>query len=329
MFMNADSLLGMEQVKVHLCRGLALRNLHHAILFSGPRGVGKRSLARLLAMALLCRKGEGFGTCGRCGACHRVLIGEHPDLHYLSRPSGKTQIPVEQIRSLIDELQRASFEGRGRVAVLADVEALNREGQNSLLKTLEEPAPDTWIIMTTKKPEALLPTVLSRVDRIAVPTMRFDQLSDVLEREDGLSKEDACDVAIFAAGSRGKAKSIQTAGLAYWRNAMETLFAAHRTSPVVFARNILEPVDTKEEGARQAKRFRADELLGIATAVARDRGRRGEQAAWEDIAVLLDAEQDLQTGLSASLVLQMLYRRFSRLVFSGCGRKAQRSQSSS
>jgi len=162
--------------------------LHHAYLLGGPAGVGKGTVARLLAQALNCEGGvagpNGWRSdpCGACAPCRKIEKGTHPDVLVMSEErvmakagrwepeGGRTpsrDIVVAQVRDLVDRrLSLRLFEGRRRVIVLDPADAMNVQAQNALLKTLEEPPDDTVLVLVSATPDELLPTIRSRCLRI-------------------------------------------------------------------------------------------------------------------------------------------------------------------
>lgn len=146
----------------------------HAILITGPASIGKTTLARDLAAALLCTaEGREAVPCGRCRACHRVASGNHPDLHILQPvgPGGQVRIggpgsPEPGIRELIADLALHAAEGGARVAIIESAHKMNEDAQNALLRTLEEPPPGTVIVLCADDEDRLLPTIRSRCVRV-------------------------------------------------------------------------------------------------------------------------------------------------------------------
>ncbi|PIE22832.1 MAG: hypothetical protein CSA62_10305 [Planctomycetota bacterium] len=299
--------VGLEDLRRRLEADLGQRRLHHALLLTGAVGVGKRSLARFLARALLCeRKRELPLGCGECGPCLRVERGQHSDVQILRRPQGKTQIPVEQVRELLALFARAELEGQGRVAILEDVDELGREGQNALLKTLEEPEQRRWLLLTTSRPELLLDTVRSRVQRLAVPALASAELAELLRSELGLEAGAAQRLAEVSQGSLGRAKSLHAEGLEDW----ERRYAALKSGQggvEPWLRELFESLASGDEGLRQARRLRAERALALALVFAREEAHQGDPEAWSRVAAFLDAGRQLARGLGAELVLRGLW----------------------
>ncbi|MFC5301132.1 DNA polymerase III subunit delta' [Azospira restricta] len=161
------------------------RQLPHSLLLGGARGLGKFDLARAFAASLLCENPQPNGeACGQCLACNWLSQGNHPDFRLLQpealaeaegegEEGGKKasqQITIDQVRGLDDFLHVGTHRAGLRVVLVCPAEAMNRNTANALLKTLEEPAPDTLFLLVSHEPERLLPTIRSRCQALAVPT---------------------------------------------------------------------------------------------------------------------------------------------------------------
>jgi DNA polymerase-3 subunit delta' len=155
-----ESILGNEPIKAYLRKAVAEERLPHALLFTGPDGVGKSLFAKDLAIHLL-------------GSGARVAAENHPDFHVL-RPGGKSgQHPIETLRGLIDDVHATPFEAKAKVFLIHDAHRMQPAAANALLKTLEEPSPDTVLILLTSAPQEILPTIASRCS-----LLRFQLLSE-------------------------------------------------------------------------------------------------------------------------------------------------------
>jgi DNA polymerase-3 subunit delta' len=154
------------------CRELAGRidggRLGHAPLLTGSRGVGKRDIAGWLARRLLCLDPDGSAACGRCRSCQLVEAGAHPDFFAVEVAEDKQGIGVDQVRDLIERLQLTASVGQRRVGLLPSAEAMNVNAANALLKTLEEPADEAWLILVCERPEQLPATIRSRCQQIVI-----------------------------------------------------------------------------------------------------------------------------------------------------------------
>jgi len=195
-----------------LTRSVAGGTLPPSLLFAGPAGVGKHLTAVAVAQALNCTnitKGSGLraegslDACGTCAVCTRIARAVHPDVLFVS-PSENGNIKIEPVRDAIDRAQYRPFEGRRRVVIIDDADALISNAQNALLKTLEEPTPSSVFILVTARPDMLLPTVLSRCPQLRFrPLAVADIVSALMAR--GRSEAEARAVAATAGGSVGQA----------------------------------------------------------------------------------------------------------------------------
>ena len=147
---------------------LAAGRLTHALCLEAPSPALLRDTALALAGALLCRQG-GSSMCGECPACRKVLVGEHPDLLLYDPDEEKDIYKKESLRRLRAELYRTPVEAPRKVAILQLAERITAEGQNLLLKIIEEPPEDTFFVFTAQNRYRLLPTVLSRVTCYSLP----------------------------------------------------------------------------------------------------------------------------------------------------------------
>ena len=141
--------------------------LPHALLIHEAPGAGGEWLATWAAQLVLCQRGAQ-APCGACAACRRVCAQQHPDLAWLGTAEDSQQIRIEQVRDLTADLALTSHAGGYKVGIVTPAEALNRFAANALLKTLEEPAPRTLLVLVTTQPSRLPPTVLSRCQRLRV-----------------------------------------------------------------------------------------------------------------------------------------------------------------
>ncbi len=179
----------------------------HALLLSGPRGIGKSLLARTLAKALACGQAPQ-DSCDRCPSCKKIDGGYHPDVFSVI-PEGKSnQIVIDQIRALQQRLGFKSFEGPCRVCVVEEAHTMTEQAENALLKTLEEPPPASYLFLVTDHPDRLLPTVLSRCHKIACRPLDEAVVSAHLVSTLGLDGEQARSLALLGGGSLGRALSM-------------------------------------------------------------------------------------------------------------------------
>jgi DNA polymerase-3 subunit delta' len=152
-----------------LSAAMASGRLPHGLLLQGPAGVGKERFAAALGAALFCSgRGTRLEACGECAECRLSRAGNHPDLHWLRPPEDKKSIGVDQVREVCARLAMTSMRRGYRVAIVSPAEKMTIAAQNALLKTLEEPAPNTVLVLVTARPSVLLATLRSRCQRIEV-----------------------------------------------------------------------------------------------------------------------------------------------------------------
>ncbi|TXE75681.1 DNA polymerase III subunit gamma/tau [Serratia nevei] len=170
--------VGQEHVLTALANGLSLGRIHHAYLFSGTRGVGKTTIARLLAKGLNCETGITATPCGQCDNCREIEQGRFVDLIEIDAAS---RTKVEDTRDLLDNAQYAPARGRFKVYLIDEVHMLSRHSFNALLKTLEEPPPHVKFLLATTDPQKLPVTILSRCLQFHLKALDVDQIRQQLE----------------------------------------------------------------------------------------------------------------------------------------------------
>ncbi|HHW4674929.1 MAG TPA: DNA polymerase III subunit gamma/tau, partial [Xylella fastidiosa subsp. pauca] len=152
-------LVGQEHVVRALSNALESGRLHHAFLFTGTRGVGKTTIARIFAKSLNCEQGTSADPCGRCTACLDIDVGRYIDLLEIDAASNTG---VDDVREMIENAQYMPSRGKFKVYLIDEVHMLSKAAFNALLKTLEEPPPHVKFLLATTDPQKLPVTVLSR-----------------------------------------------------------------------------------------------------------------------------------------------------------------------
>ncbi len=177
-------MVGQEHVLKALINALDHDRLHHAYLFTGTRGVGKTTIARILAKCLNCEAGVSSEPCGSCSSCLEIAEGRFVDLIEVDAAS---RTKVEDTRELLENVQYAPTRGRYKVYLIDEVHMLSTHSFNALLKTLEEPPPHVKFLLATTDPQKLPPTILSRCLQFNLKNMTPERivghLADILEKE--------------------------------------------------------------------------------------------------------------------------------------------------
>lgn len=255
--MSGSAIIGHERARVLLARLLASGRTPHALLFHGPEGVGKSTIARGFAAALLCEAPVEGAACGRCTSCGKASRGNHPDLLLVTRlPRRKTSggdgdeddgdepaagggelrsfILVRQIREVVEHAAYAPREGPRRVFLIDPADRMNAEAQNALLKTLEEPPGEAILLLVASRPHALLPTVRSRCFPVGFAALAPADLARALEQR-GLARDEAVSRAALASGRPGAALALDLPALRERRDAILGALVALASSPASVA----------------------------------------------------------------------------------------------
>ncbi|MDD5464983.1 MAG: DNA polymerase III subunit delta' [Candidatus Omnitrophica bacterium] len=175
-------------------------------IFSGPEGIGKRMVAKMVAQKLNCTA-QTDKPCGLCDSCRKIENSGHPDLHIIE--NGEAQIKIEDIRGILREASFKPYEGAMKVFIIDNAHKLNTESANSLLKILEEPPKSTLIILITHKPQNIIKTVLSRCKVVKFAPLVRAELEDFLIKDHSLDKLSAHFLAYYAEGRLGLALKLK------------------------------------------------------------------------------------------------------------------------
>lgn len=255
--MRLADVQGHDRVRAILVRALERDRLPPALLFAGPDGVGKKTLALAVAQAVLCERAPAPEPCDECRACRRIsaaLVPErleelrseadrhpdedvwrnfrlHPDLVLAEgwsltktgRPRPEPEIRVDQVRDLIAEIAGAPFEARRRVFVIDDAHTMNEAAQNALLKSLEEPPPRSHVILVSASPLGLRQTIRSRCQVLRFGPLTRAAVAAHLVQRRGASDEEARTQAALAGGSLGAALALGSEAYAQMREGLVAL----------------------------------------------------------------------------------------------------------
>ncbi|MFA6118988.1 MAG: AAA family ATPase [Parachlamydiales bacterium] len=198
--MNFDDLIGNDNIKENLKKAAVSNTLSNTLLFSGPDAIGKSLFAVTLATYLMNPEVDIDPD-----ALKKIKNNSHPDLHILE-PEGKTSLhSIASIKNLIEEVFMAPFEAQAKVFIIKDAHRMLKASANALLKTLEEPTFDSYIILVSSRSDEILPTIVSRCFRINFSNIQSEEIISFLQKTNSLSYEDASKIAKIADGSIGRA----------------------------------------------------------------------------------------------------------------------------
>lgn len=261
--------MGHRHLVTLLSHAIRRQSLTPSLILSGPEGVGKRLTAISIAQELNCLTPKDGSACGTCTVCSRIARGAHPDVMTIE-PGDMGSIKIEQVRAAIDRAVFRPFEGRRRVTIIEQADALVLAAQNALLKTLEEPLPASVFVLVTSRPDALLPTVRSRCAHLRFGRLQVSAVAAVLEQREAYSHADAVSAAAASDGSVRRALDLEADAFADARSDAESLLQVAGRDPrtrLEHAKDLL-----KGGGTPAAEREHLGARLMAMTALVRDAG---------------------------------------------------------
>ncbi len=290
------TIIGHRRLISLVSRAIARETLPPALLFAGTAGIGKRRTAVAIAQAINCLQpvtGEfDKDACGECASCRRIERGVHPDVIVIE-PGDSGTIKVDQIRDVIDRAGYRPFEGRRRVVIVDEADAMVPPAQNALLKTLEEPPSASIFLLVSSMPDALLATVRSRTPRLRFGILAPSEVAEALLRDHGYADVDARAAAADADGSIGRALEAQSVDLTDARALAQRMLeqSARTSDPARRIESAKELIAKKSSAATERDQLAV--CLRVMASLLRDLGILANRA---DVRSLANA--DLQGPLS-------------------------------
>jgi DNA polymerase-3 subunit delta' len=234
-------LLGHEWATSLLRKQVATGRARHAYLFTGPNGVGRRSLALRLAQALNCLQPPAPGEfCGECRACRGFARMQHADLLLVERQEGDREIKIDALRELSRSLSRTPLEARYQIALILNFHQASEEAVNALLKTLEEPNPSVVLCLTALDADSIPATIVSRCELLRLRPLQQNELCAALRQRLGLDEQQARLLAGISQGLPGQALRLHEEGALLekrrqWLEASEQLLHSSRVERFAYA----------------------------------------------------------------------------------------------
>jgi DNA polymerase III subunit delta' len=204
--MKLSDIAGNQRVVEYFQRALTRGRLGHAYLFSGPEGVGKRTIAQLLCKSLLCRNPTSEGPCENCASCHKFDSGNHPDFHPVAADG--LYLKIDQVRQIIHQASLKPVESSWKTFLLEDVHYMREEAGNAFLKVLEEPPGQTIFFLISERSEVLLPTIRSRCQVFEFQPLQPEEIQKWLIENQKVSAQEATHLSLSTHGSLGKALDV-------------------------------------------------------------------------------------------------------------------------
>lgn len=338
-------------------RSLRRGRMSHAYLFVGPDGVGKKRFSRAIAQCLLCERFDDalLEACGECSSCRQVMADTHPDLISAGCPPGRSELPIEQFvgsrerrgrEGLCHDLSLRPTSGKHKVAIIDDIDRLNEESANALLKTLEEPPSYATLLLIATNLDGILPTIRSRCQLMRFSPLSINDLSGLLQELELVdSPAEANVVAPLSEGSLSLATQIVSPELRSLRESLYEGLASNPFKPHVLSAAMLaglEEIGGETAVQRQAAtwivrftiqfyRALSRELAGcsgdgsipqVNELAARAASSKTEdlEAALACVDRALAAERQLERNLSIPLCLESLFEDLGRILRTAAAR---------
>jgi DNA polymerase-3 subunit delta' len=326
---------GHDAVRDAFARAVERGRLGHSYLFVGPEGVGKKRFALALAKSISCMTPQGIlAPCGSCAACVQVHAGTYADLHVVGLPEDKHEFPTELMAQLIERLaMKPTRPGARRIALVDDADAFNEETANRFLKTLEEPPPDSLLILLGTAAERQLATIRSRCQIIVFhPLGMADFTAATVEAGVVANPDEAQRVHDLADGSVTRARLLLEPDIKAFAADLTKAFTAPKFDSVGLGILLTKFADAAKESAQ--KRQRAHFAVDLLVSLFRQALHRAEEAAGPSpqpvvqklaglpsadglltmLEACVEAEQQIDRRFQLALILEILADRLGRVL---------------
>ena len=304
----------------------------HALLFTGIEGVGKESTALAFAMACNCAAENSSTTrpepdipCGTCKSCRKIEAGNHPDIIRV-KPSGPF-IKIKQIRSLCQTLAMKPYEAKRRVVIIADAQAMNPAAGNAFLKMLEEPPLRTILILVATHTSDLLPTIVSRCQKIRFKPISRIQLESALVERHGFDPGDAMILSTMAGGSLSRALNMHRTHWVNRRNWIIKEMDALSSGPVnrlmAFGEQLSRNKDTLHDSLEVMKTWLRDLVVGqmnperivnqdLAPKIQQNSQKISISGLLDRIDTIQETQNAIQTGTNVRLAMEAMVLKLAK-----------------
>ena len=284
--------VGHTRVQALLRQAIARGTVPQTLLFAGPEGVGKHTVALSLAQAINCPKSKDGVACGKCSNCTRIAKGQFSDVVEVDN-GDIASISIKSIReNVLDLVGYRPFEGQRKIFIIDPADALSVQAQDALLKTLEEPPPASVLILISAYPDSLRPTVLSRCRRVRFAPLTEDDVAQVLSEQHGMDKATARSRARLAEGSVAHALAIDGGVLESDRDAAWDLLRAAASSSLPVRLKAAEAVT--KHGTKRREREALGMRLAHVSGLLRDLSTMIDAPQGNAILSNSDRESDLR-----------------------------------
>ena len=321
--MGFSEIIGHSRQLGALRSALRKGRLHHAYLFLGPEGIGKRTVALALAKAIHCDAGND-DFCGTCANCARISGGNHPDLRVIGPLPDKKEISIHQVREVERELSLRSFSGRRKIAVIDPATLMNLSAQNALLKTLEEPPRGSLLVLIASNAGGLLPTLRSRCLLVSFGAVEAVSVAAFLTSSRGIDPDRAGLLAALSMGSIGAALALENENRreqrASWSEAVCSLRAGDYRAGIVAAEDIAAKKEDCLQFLAWAETWYRDVLVygvtrdpkqlvnqDLLERIQDQASAAAEERTVDVINQIAEAQRAIQRNLNRRMVLEQLF----------------------